>query len=787
MKIDELESQYVDQEFINNFVLLFGLKIFLNQCIISKDYDFNRIDSKSIVLSPMGLKLFAELKETKYPQLNDNLLKLGVFLEFYSTDLYVDVIKTDYQLLSKSVSDEIISGNILFPWIYGRTLYDKYFEEFNEQKGILENDNVIKLLSGTPKGVFQIGTQIVGPFGILDSFAKRLIPPTTNVKLWHCSDTSCSALHSVQLYTAETIISEILGEIDNLNKDVEPSEWYTFFSRQCQNKYSPYDDKKIDDIPITLVFAFGENELRKVLKEIIENKFGARDILPKEKKFQASSDAIVNSLSKAECFQLILLYDSIDIMVFTEKLIYEKKIYIPSTEIRSSEIQKSGGFFKIYHECNKLGFRAVSPNTQLSFIHLRNLILKLYSDPIMLQQLDWKLKYYEKESLKEKVEEYINKEEPRKIIRDLVLNGLYQVNKTFEMLQGYFKMPSTLEEEERIIDKVLWKLGFNVNIYPTFMLTFEDRLTKFNDIIRESNTYSKSDQERIRSAAVNLFVSLEEILKHTLAFSTWLLLSDHFRITRFKYNYTEATKFMTSTLNGYKLNDDTKLEFDSSGRNTLFPLIEGFSALFNICDSFLNEGQEKYKRDESEYPNFIGKTDLLDFPLNHKMLVFDIKNSSYLKIRELGLRLPIEFNKNKVLSVRNSLEHDREEFPQKNDLINACNCIGKLVEELKISGLFPNVYLFKSLFKDKHNRILRTFEDYNGRLITIPEIINYKGYPFPGSEFPQVIVPFLSFPESMEPLRVKYEENSEYLFYWQNYPRKKARQHKLAKESIDEN
>lgn len=787
MKIEELESQFVDQDFIDNYILLFGLKIFLNQCIIPKDYDFNRLDSKSIVLSPSGLKLLSQLKEEKYSLLDENLLKLAIFLDFYDSDLFVDVINTDCQSFSKSISEEIIKGNILFPWIYGRTLYDKYFEEFNEQQNSLENEKVLKLLYDTPQGVFQMGNQIIGPLGILNSKAKRIIPPTTNVKLWHCSDPSCTALHSVRLHTAETIISEILGEIDNINRDKEPSEWFKFYNRKCQKKDSYYDDKKIDDIPITLVFSFGENELRKVLKEIIDNRAGARDFLPNEKKFKGSSDSIVNSLSKAECFQIILLFDSIDIMVFTEKLIYEKKINIPSTEIRSSEIQKSGGFFKIYHECNKLGFRAVSPNTQLSFIHLKNLILQLYSEPSMQQQLDWKLKYYEKESLKEKVEEYINKEEPRQIIRNIVLNGLYQVNKTFEILQGYFKMPSTLEEEERIIDKVLWKLGFNVNIYPTFMSTFEDRLAKFNNIIRESNTYSKSDQERIRSVAVNLFVSLEEILKHSLAFSTWLLLSDHFRKTRFKYNYAEATKFMTVTLNGYKMNDETVLEFDSSGRNTLFPLVEGFSALFGICDSYLNEGQEKYKRDELEFPNFIGKTNLLDFPLNHKMLVFDIKTSSYLKARELGLRLPAEFNKNKVLSVRNSLEHDREEFPLKNDLVNACDCISKSVEELKNSGLFPNVYLFKSLFKDKHNRVLRTFEDYNGRQITISEIINYKGYPIPGSEFPSVIVPIITFPESMEPLRVKYEENSEYLFYWENYPRKKAKQNKSVKEDIDEN
>lgn len=644
------------------------------------------------------------------------------------------------------------------------------------------------MLDGTPQGVFQLGNQIVGPLGILHSSAKRMIPPTTNVNLWHCSDPSCSALHSVELETAETIISKILFEIGMLTREMEASEWYKFYNKKCQVSNTYYDDIKIDDIPITLVYAFGAKELRLILKEIIDLKSEYRELLPNEKRFKGSSDSITNSLSKAECFQIMLLFSSEDILIFSEKLIYENKIVIPSTEIRSSKIQKSGGFFRIYHECNKLGFRAMSPNTQLSFIHLRNLILQLYSEPNMQQQLDWNLRFYENESLKEKVESYINKEEPRQIIRNTVLSGPFQINKTFEILQGYFKMPTSLTEEEKIIDKVLWKLGFNINIYPSFMSTFEDRMTKFESIINENNTYSKSDQERIRSAAVNLFVSLEEILKHTLGFTTWLLLSDHFQNTRFKYNYTDAAKFMTATLNGYKLSDQTILEFDSNGRNTLYPLIEGFTALFGICDSYLNEGKEKYKRNEVEMPSFVGKTNLLDFPLNHKLLIFDIKTNSYLKVRELGLRIPSEFTKYKVLSLRNSLEHDREgDFPSKTDLLNACECIWRIIDELKNLGLFPNVYLFKSQYKDKHGRILRTFEDYKGKQITISEMINYKGYPTPNSNSPTVIIPSLSFPESNEPLKVKYEENSDYLFYWKNYPRKKQKAIMRQIESTEEN
>ena len=783
MKLEEIISKYTDKEFISTFINLYGLKYFLNNCIIDKNYDFSNLNCNSIVLSESGLQLLEELKQGKYSTCDENILKLGIFLKFYTVELLIDVKNFDYKSFAKSVNDEIIKKHILFPWIYGRTLYDKYFNEFEDQVSSLNIDNVLKLLKDTPIGVFQLGSLVVGPLGIQHSEHNRILPPTTRVKLWHCSDPTCNALHSVKLLSAETIISEVLAEIDELTDKEDDSEWFSFYNKQVEKENTFYDDIKIDDLPITLVYTFGEKELKYILKEIIDKKENARSKLPHNKKFQGSSETIVLSLSKAECFQVILLYSSYDILYYTEKLIAEKTILIPSTEIRYSLLQKSGGFFNIFHECNKLGFRSKSSNTQLSLINLRNLILNLYDDERLHQQLEWDLRAYNKDSLKERIEEYINTEEPRKIIRETVFSGLYQINKTFDILKGYFKMPTTPAEEELIIDKVLWKLGFNINIFPPFLEVFEERLAKFKKTISIGTSYGESDKEKIRSCAVNLFVSLEEILKHSLAFTTWVLLSDHLKNTRFKYNYAQATLFMTEILNGYKLNEETELIFDSNGKNTLYPLVEGFTALFGICDALLNEDKEKHKRNEAELPRFIGKTNLIDFPLFHDILLLDIKTSSYQSIREIGLKLTTEFNKNKVLSVRNSLEHDRDDFPLKSDLINACDCLQNTIEDIKISGIFPNVYLFKSLIKDKHNRVIKTFEDYSGKEITISELINYKGYPVPSTDNPIVILPTINFPETIEPIRFKYEENSEYLFYWKNYPRKK---HKII-EKKDEN
>lgn len=61
MKVEELLEQYSDEEFKECFSLLYGIKYFLNNCIISKDYDFSAIASDSIVLTEAGEKLYEDL------------------------------------------------------------------------------------------------------------------------------------------------------------------------------------------------------------------------------------------------------------------------------------------------------------------------------------------------------------------------------------------------------------------------------------------------------------------------------------------------------------------------------------------------------------------------------------------------------------------------------------------------------------------------------------------------------------------------------------------------------
>lgn len=777
-KSDDLKQKYVDEKFLENFKNLFSLRTLFYNSIIKDDYTIPTSIGQAIVLSEYGVSIFNTLKNGKFKETEEHVLKFALLMKFYHVELIINVFETNTTSIEELLNKQITDGFLIQPWSYGRLLYDKYFEEFNEQEELLKNDDVIKLLENTPKGVFQVGNYVSGPLGLLKSKVSRFIPPKRTIKLWHCSDPSCAKFHEVHLASGKSIISEVLFAIDEILILELPSDWNKFYFAQIENESFFYDSNRITETTYLLFNAFESVELKALLKNIIDTDKDFRANLPNDKRFRGSSDDIIKVINIDVCFQLLLLESNEQNIKSLEKLIDEQTIFIPPTEIRRPITRVARGFYKIYHECNKLGVRSVSSQSNLGLRQLNNLINRLYSEPSMQQQLEWKLRYYDNETLKEKIEAYTLEEEPKKVIRETVLAGPMQIAQTFQYLIGYFKMPTTIEEEEVLVDKILWKLGFDINIYPNYLQKFEERLQKFKEITRACLTFNDSDKEKIRSAAVNFWISLEEILEQTLSYITWVLLSDHFKKTQFKYNFDDARNFMCEKLNGYELGSSGALILDNKGKNTLFPLTEGFTALMRICDGLLSEGANKYKRNDDQMPGFWHKAELISFPFESTIYLFDIKPSNYRTLNNLLLEIPKSFAKNGILSVRNRTQHKRDDFPSQEEIIIACNAIETIVNKIEMSGIYPNVYLFKSTTIDKFNRVKYEYEDYKGRNISLQPTFEFLGSKLPGTRNPQIITSIFNIGDSHELLRFKYEESSNFLKFWKNFPRKKERKKK---------
>ncbi len=782
IKKDELKLKYTDTTFLENFKNLFSLRTLFYSSIIKEGYTVPASIGDAIILTEYGQAIYEKLKQGKFKEEGDHILKFGLLMEFYHEELIVDVLKTNIKAIETLLNTHVLDNSLIHPWTYGRLLYDKYFETFEEQEEILKPKDVIKLLDKTPKGVFQVGNYIIGSLGLTKSNVTRYIPPKRSVKLWHCADPSCTKFHEVHLSSGDSIMPKLISEIDYLLRLEIPSDWVRFYFDLIEHEDFYYDINRIIQTPYLLINTFGDSEIKSLLKDIIDNDKSFRANLPNTKKFKGSSNDILKAIDKDICFQLLLLGSDESNIKSLEKLIDEQTIIIPATEIRRPTTRVASGFFRIYHECNQLGIRSVSTTSNICLRQLNNLLNKIYSEASLQQQLDWKLRHYEGETLKEKLEAYTLKEEPKKIIRETILSGPTQIAQTFKYLFGHFTMPTTIEEEEKLIDKILWKLGFDINIFPNQLQKFWERLQNFKETTRSCVVFNDTDKEKIRSSAVNFWISLEEILEQTLSFITWTLLSDHFQKTHFKYNFEEARNFMCDKLHGHVSGSSDPLMFDNKGKNTLFPLTEGFTALLEICETLLNEGIEKHKRSEDEMPSFWHKAELVSFPFESKVFLFDIKSSNYKLLVQLLSEIPKAFSQNNVLSVRNRTQHKRDDFPSQDEILNACNAVENIINKIEINGIYPNVFLFKSTTIDKFNRVNHDFEDYKGRNISLKPTFEFSGSRLPGARTPQIIIPILKIGNSHELLRFKYEETSSYLKYWKNFPRKKDK--KKKKETI---
>src|SRR5579875_3393803 len=165
-------------------------------------------------------------------------------------------METDRNAIIASISKQISDRSLLYPFIYGRSLYDKYFELFAEQgRSYLPVADTQRLLNGTPQGVFQEADLVTGPFGVLKSRTYRSIPATTDIPLRNCQDPSCNRVHHVVLSTdSEAEINknrEIIQKI--MARDNKNERTWVEFVRSIVSQYLPiYKEWSIEPILILI-------------------------------------------------------------------------------------------------------------------------------------------------------------------------------------------------------------------------------------------------------------------------------------------------------------------------------------------------------------------------------------------------------------------------------------------------------------------------------------------------------------------------------------------------------
>lgn len=782
----QLAAEYSDPEYLAAFGAHFSLSRFLANGIVGDDYSPGGDFTEYVTLTEYGEKWAANVRQ-RFTSISPSELSLALYVEFYHSDLFIDPLATNQKSVEKFLDDQVTMGKLVHPWVYGRILYDRFFDLFPDATKTLTYDQARSLLEGTPSGVFQLQDYLVGPFGLLRSSQRRELRPMRSLPLWHCSDLSCSALHPVHLQTGHCSITDVTTFLRTEAAKVEgpASEWAGLYSHHdLDGSPSYFDDLHTHDIPGLLGNGFTLDELRLICENLLDSDSKAiRERLPDTKRVRTLMAAppakIVQSLDLAQALQMILLGEDHSICKVIDSLVDAEKLHIPPTEIRNAGTRpRSGSWFSMAVDCSRLGLRTVSyrKRSSVAFARLRRLVTKLYASEPKLGQLEWKLRHVDGQSLFEKLDSYLHNTEPSVAVSSLV----FADPECFATALGDYGIAtphSPIDEttEQRLIEKLLWKLGFDVKLYPEHNSTFWRRHEALLATARTDLPYSERDKEAIRSAAVNFFVSLEEILDHSLSFSSWALFSDHYKDTQFEFSLPKARKRMAGVLDGREITKDAPLRIDANGLNTLYPLIEGFAQLSMACKEHLEMDASAHARADQELPGFHQKTELDLFPFVHTILLLDLRAYDQQRIIDLLHSVARTLEQAGICDIRNRLEHKREDFPVQEQIETALDAAARCAEKLERSGLYPKVSYHRRSESDHHRRTKHVFQDYKGSELILNSPSQYRTALSLNLNAPLIIVPSMTIGESTDLIRFVLVEESPYVQLWENYPRRRSK------------
>ncbi|MDX3433707.1 MULTISPECIES: hypothetical protein [unclassified Streptomyces] len=773
-----LKEIYPTEEERKQLLRLIAIQEFMTDSILPTRYRVPARLTEPIVLTAAGEEYSKRLVRGnfKWPE-----VRLACFLAFSHHELLVDHTKTNLTGLISELNAELTTGKILHPFIWGREMYDKAFEVFNHEPVSLDEKQTTTLLRDAPRGVWQSFDLVTGPLGILYSQGIRALTPTISVPLYHCEKRSCRTVHRTNLATTESQIHKTRGKLrEFLDKDHERDHAFGEFFTEIDNEFCDYygDRRSMGEIPL-VGECFSTEDLNAVLLTALSGKHSPlRSALAANKVDVRNPQDFIDTLDKAGKIQALMLIDSENLTGCIDESIHNNLIKIPAHEIRRPKILDiSTGYYDLSAECSKYGVRVMPIDRSLAVVRLNRLISSIYdpSSASARRDLEWRLRRVEGESIDEKLDRYVRSEEPSEVLRHLVLVG----PEPFSVAAEKCGVASTIRlermEDSDLLNILLWKLGFDVREKDEAFGPLRRNLEVFAQAASTVTSYSDQERYEIRRESSPLFSSIEAALDATLAFTTWSLTYDHWSAqSRFTYHHASAREQMAKVLNARtnrspSLPNETVI-YDSQGRNTLFPLISGFSRLREYLTQVLDNA-DQYRRPEEDMPLYAKLAALTPFAFNHSLPFLDLSSESQRQIIALLTDMTRLLDSGGVANVRNKLQHSRDDFPARDELSEFLNTIGRFLEIAEESGLCPVIFRPAGNYRDSSGRASFQFTDYRNREYTAyrPSGIGSPG--MPGLRTEQFIVPLAKLRDSGEVLRFSIGTESTYNEVWEEWPK----------------
>ena len=782
---EELEDAYPDPSWRHSLFETSRILEFLTNCILKEKYKIPDEVNGVVHLTQSGNLLMQRLI-TKHdvPAKEARLLCL---LRLVHREPLVDLEKTSAEALRSLVSDQLVDGSILLPFILGRQLYDRAADLFEDARDSLTYAETLELMDGTPVGVFQSGPYISGPFGLLRSEENRWFGPRRTIPLHHCSELTCSVVHRTRLSTDPSApINEFAPTMERATEALgeDKSEWGKFIESGEDLDGLRFDDETQE--PLTLAFAdlLGDAELRTLLNDLLDNTQGYMRELIAPYGLQGKADSVSCDLNRAQLIQLLLLAPNRLLVSRIDKLVVVRdesaemtgRIDVPPGEIRRLQTTKAltYGTFGLFPQISSYGLRFTSSAFDLGPMRLKRLVDSLYrvTDHAEVDELQWQLRDTEGEDPKEQLDEFVRSESPDEVVRRLILARRTNQIMASERLGIDFE---DYPDDSEFVRAVLWKLGF-------YNYDFEDRNAgywehhgRIKRFAQTAGVGARVDPVDLRSKAVNYFVELEGVLDDSLAFTTWALTNDHIG-TDNPFAYLSRVERLISfeRLNEHERGRDSGDEVIRLGEsNTLYPLIRGFGILASLLRELASRDSAAYLRPSSDYPKFAKHTDLKRFPFIHSVPFLDLLPSSQERIIDTLESVRQGLEEASVHSTRNDYLHYRATVTDLPRLDSSLEAAEKAVSRLEADGMCRLIFSVVGDVGDGWGRRVFTLRNSRRRELSFARPSAFDWNRMPQIRQAQYLMPAAIYAGRNEMLRFRAVYETAYSDYWSDYPRRR--------------
>ncbi|MEN7502113.1 hypothetical protein AADW15_05730 [Saccharothrix sp. CCNWLY140-2] len=720
--------------------------------------------------------------------------RLLCLLEMLAPQPLLDIERTDIDALHNAIHNQVKRGEIRLAFRYGRTLYDKFSDLFEEEKFALTGKETFELLNGTPQGVFQVADYVSGPFGILKSHSNRSIVPTRFIPLQHCVDHSCKTVHDIALETSyEAPINEhrskMAQQLERDGASIDP--WMNFFdSLRTANRT---EGEWRGDAIITLMGdALTDRELKQVVAWLLDRgDTGLRTATNQLGIRQGKSNDMVANLGRAEVLQLACLSDNAYLISALDELVHSGDIVVPEGEIRTAVVNRGTVFgpFHLYAELNQFGVRFQSDSSSIAPLQLRQLIEKMYDlgNEADRHELLWQLRARPGETVDRKLQRHMQSEDPREVVERLALARRSNVVVASEYLPFNEAFP---KHDEELVDTMMWKLGFPVDTFPDSNAEIFALHDKIMLALRQ-NDADPTDEfyEELRGLCANYFVKLEEVLRDSVSFTTWALTTDHFAAPN-PYSYRTIADGRTAllSLNAASADDPAERRVIYSDPPTLYAVSRGYERL-SVILSDMQAHAENYERQLEQYPRWATSQRLQNFPFKHTIPFLDLAGEA----QELILDRLRQASKMLVSAdpseLRSGLLHPRLSRTDLDRLRSGIEQIRDSLALLEADGFVRITYTLSSFSGDSMSRQSFVLAHKRGYKYTIHTPSNHSWLRMPSVYDPQYVMPVARIAGGTEVLRFTRRVESPFVEMYEGYPtrpsvsqRDQSFQAKAAKE-----